>query len=148
MRIKKVSQTTSTQAQVVDGYSTSTTDSYSANYANNNFQGSYNLITDGNAVKTGRKIDGKDEYVVRVNCGNMPNNTSKNVNLPINLASVTITQPIQLFGQSSNNEYPIMQEGIKWFATTESNSTVLTISTTSDRSRFTCYTEIYYINKN
>lgn len=34
MRIKKVSQTTSTQAQVVDGYSTSTTDSYSCNYVN------------------------------------------------------------------------------------------------------------------
>lgn len=34
MRIKKVSQTTSTQAQVVDGYSTSTTDSYSCNYIN------------------------------------------------------------------------------------------------------------------
>ena len=34
MRIKKVSQTTPTQAQVVDGYSTSTTDSYSANYVN------------------------------------------------------------------------------------------------------------------
>lgn len=35
MRIKKVSETTSTQAQVVDGYSTSTTDSYSCNYVNN-----------------------------------------------------------------------------------------------------------------
>ena len=35
MRIKKVSQTTSTQAQVVNGYSTSTTDSYSCNYVNN-----------------------------------------------------------------------------------------------------------------
>lgn len=34
MRIKKVSQTTPTQAQVVDGYSTSTTDPYSANYVN------------------------------------------------------------------------------------------------------------------
>lgn len=34
MRIKKVSQTTSTQAQVVDGYSTSATDSYSCNYVN------------------------------------------------------------------------------------------------------------------
>lgn len=34
MRIKKVSQTTSTQAQVVDGYSTSVTDSYSCNYVN------------------------------------------------------------------------------------------------------------------
>lgn len=35
MRIKKVSQTTSTQAQVVDGYSTSATDSYSCNHVNN-----------------------------------------------------------------------------------------------------------------
>ena len=34
MRIKKVSQTTPVQAQIVDGYSTSTTDGYSANYVN------------------------------------------------------------------------------------------------------------------
>ena len=34
MRIKKVSQTTPVQAQIVDGYSTSTTDGYSANYIN------------------------------------------------------------------------------------------------------------------
>ena len=34
MRIKKVSQTTPTTAQVVDGYSTSTNDSYSCNYIN------------------------------------------------------------------------------------------------------------------
>lgn len=35
MRIKKVSQTTSTQAKIVDGYSTSTVDGYSCNYVNN-----------------------------------------------------------------------------------------------------------------
>lgn len=34
MRIKKVSETTPVQAQIVDGYSTSTTDGYSANYIN------------------------------------------------------------------------------------------------------------------
>ena len=34
MRIKKVSQTVPTTAQVVDGYSNSTTDSYSCNYVN------------------------------------------------------------------------------------------------------------------
>lgn len=38
MRIKKVSQTTPTQAQVVDGYSTSEFDSYSCNYTNNTFE--------------------------------------------------------------------------------------------------------------
>lgn len=34
MRIKKVSQTTPSTAQIVDGYSESTTDGYSANYVN------------------------------------------------------------------------------------------------------------------
>ena len=38
MRIRKVSQTTPIQAQVVDGYSTSQVDSYSANYVNNTFE--------------------------------------------------------------------------------------------------------------
>ena len=38
MRIRKVSQTTPIQAQVVDGYSTSQIDSYSANYVNNTFE--------------------------------------------------------------------------------------------------------------
>lgn len=37
MRIKKVSQTTPVTAQVVDGYSTSTADAYSAAYTNSNF---------------------------------------------------------------------------------------------------------------
>lgn len=59
MRIKKVSQTTSTQAQVVDGYSTSTTDSYSCNYVNNNSQDIYST----NEVKTNKVwIDGKPVY--------------------------------------------------------------------------------------
>lgn len=40
MRIKKVSQTTPTIAQIVDGYSTSTTNGYSANYINNNIKSS------------------------------------------------------------------------------------------------------------
>lgn len=37
MRIKKVSQTTSTNATIVDGYSESTQDGYSCNYINDGF---------------------------------------------------------------------------------------------------------------
>lgn len=47
MRIKKVSQTTSTQAQVVDGYSASTTDSYSCNYVNELIKSSQGSIEIG-----------------------------------------------------------------------------------------------------
>ena len=56
MRIKKVSQTTSTQAQVVDGYSASTTDSYSCNYVN----GMNTYSTD--EIRIGTWIDGKPIY--------------------------------------------------------------------------------------
>ena len=56
MRIKKVSQTTATQAQVVDGYSTSTTDSYSCNYVN-----SVNTYSTNETV-IGKWIDGKPLY--------------------------------------------------------------------------------------
>ena len=92
MRIKKVSQTTSTQAQVVDGYSTSAIDSYSCNYANNNFQNSYNLITDGDAVKTGRQVDGKDEYVKRITCSNLGGSSvEKTYATGINMTNVVIT---------------------------------------------------------
>jgi hypothetical protein len=91
MRIKKVSQTTSTQAQVVDGYSTSTIDSYSCNYANNNFQGSYNLITDGDAVKTGRQIDGKDEWVKRFSF-TTSGGSAYSKSLGFTLSDVTITK--------------------------------------------------------
>lgn len=45
--IIKVSQTTSTQAQVVDGYSTSTTDSYSCNYVNELIKSSQGYIEIG-----------------------------------------------------------------------------------------------------
>ena len=56
MRIKKVSQTTPVQAQIVDGYSESTTDGYSCNYVNEEIKrnvitcklasnGNYNLNT-------------------------------------------------------------------------------------------------------
>lgn len=59
MRIKKTSQTTSTQAQVVDGYSTSTTDSYSCNYVNNQVKDVYST----NEVKTNKIwIDEKPVY--------------------------------------------------------------------------------------
>lgn len=54
--IIKVSQTTSTQAQVVDGYSTSTTDSYSCNYVN-----SMNTYST-DEIRIGTWIDGKPIY--------------------------------------------------------------------------------------
>ena len=61
MRIKKVSKTTATSAQVIDGYSESTTDAYSCNYINkiiesgSNANGSYIKYFDGTMIVRQRK---------------------------------------------------------------------------------------------
>ena len=60
MRIEKVSQTTPTSAQIVDGYSTSTTDGYSANYVNNYVDGLHTYSTTETIV--GTWIDNKPIY--------------------------------------------------------------------------------------
>lgn len=57
MRIKKVSQTTTTQAQIVDGYSESKIDGYSCDYVNNAIKKIYSpqerkigIYTDENGI--------------------------------------------------------------------------------------------------
>lgn len=93
MRIKKVSQTTPTQAQVVDGYSASTTDSYSCNYVNglNTFSTTEQRI--------GTWIDGKLLYRKVVNLGNLPNATTKNVSHGLTIANVNI---VHFYGIAKN----------------------------------------------
>lgn len=59
MRIKKISQTTTTQAQISDGYSESKIDGYSCNYINNITKEVYSTTE----VKTNKVwIDGKPIY--------------------------------------------------------------------------------------
>ena len=52
MRIRKVSETAPVQAQIVDGYSTSTTDGYSANYLNGKLE-NYKVLWTGTCAKGG-----------------------------------------------------------------------------------------------
>lgn len=52
---------------------------------NNNYSKNYNLVTGASPIKTGRKIDGKEEYVYRINLGSLPNNNTKTYNLPFTI---------------------------------------------------------------
>ena len=61
---------------VKTGQTTTDEETYSCNYINN--LGNYS--TDGKPYKTGRKINGKDEYVIESNIGALPNKTYKNLN--------------------------------------------------------------------
>lgn len=78
-------------------------------------QNTYNLVTDGNAVKTGRKIDGKDEYIKRFSfkgLNQLPKTYNKS--LGFNLSNAIITGFEGASKSNSNN----------WFYFTDSNSTV------------------------
>ena len=134
--------------QVTDSYSASTTDSYSCNYVNNNFQGSYNLITDGSAVKTGRQVDGKDEWVKRFSFTTSGNNTyTKSLGFVLNDVIITKLEGTEISNtgnwwnanigdtQSSGN----YAQNVRLM---HDNSTIVLTSNANFR---TTYIDVYYI---
>lgn len=50
----------------------------------------YNLITDGEPVKAGYQVNGKDVWVKRVDTGALPNATTKSIRHGLDLASIQI----------------------------------------------------------
>lgn len=67
----------------------------------------YNLITDGNAVKTGRQIDGKDEYVKRFHFTGINSVSAFTKSLGFTLSDVMITQTYGTAYSNSYNWFPI-----------------------------------------
>lgn len=130
MRIKKVSQTTSTQAQVVDGYSTSTTDSYSCNYVNK----LSNYSTEETVC--GRWIDGKPIYRKVFMFAAMPNTTNKDI--PHNISNLGTT--IKCYGMavrtSDSRALPIPDSTPGAEITCGVSNTNVYVITYSDRSSF------------
>lgn len=72
-----------------------------------NFGTSYNLITDGNEVKTGRMIDGKEEYVKRFSftIGGKQADFTKSLGFKLN--EVIITNIDGAFLSNSDNTFAI-----------------------------------------
>ena len=63
MRIKKTSETTPTMASVVDGYSTSTQDGYSCNYANKHYEGTVLYLNNNGATGNITLNDSVNNYI-------------------------------------------------------------------------------------
>jgi hypothetical protein len=109
----------------------------------------YNLITGGNAIKTGRKIDDKDEYVKRILCDNLGGNgEAKSYSTGINVANSIITD-IKVMGVSGSNN---------WFPFPNNDAASSKISLTSGGNLSitfynsywqgtTAYANIYYISR-
>lgn len=111
----------------------------------------YKLVTDGNPVKTGRVIDGKDEYIKRLNLGSLPNATTKAYNIGIT-TSQKITK-FELYGESATNEYiPFPRTTgqnayVNYYINANGTDLQLVLNPTMDISRFTGYLEICYIEE-
>ena len=114
----------------------------------------YNLTDDANPIKTGRKVNGKDEYAIRCNVGTLPNNTSNNYVLPINMSKINPSK-VEFYGVSSAGELiPIPRYTgstyVNYYVTSDDLTDVstLVIISNSDLSRFTGYFNMYFTYKN
>lgn len=105
-----------------------------------------NNITTGIEFATDEWIDGKQVFRKRINCGSLPNNTTKLVGIGIALSSITIIGLKGIANRADYN-YPLPQSdpsGLNTVSLAITNPSNIEIKATSDRSTFTGYVDIYY----
>ena len=105
-------------------------------------------ITTGQEFKTGRIIDGKEEYGKRIDFGALPNNTSKTVSHGINFSKSSFIS-MQCDFQETNYKISFQNYGVRPQTTNEPiiafvGNTVIGIKTVSDMSAYTGFATIYY----
>lgn len=112
-----------------------------------------NLYTNEEPVKTGRKIDDKDEYIERISISQLPNASALEVNTDLNVEEINITDIKCLAYRSSDRTYiPIpfisMANAHIGLNTKVTNDILyLLIETTIDRSSFSAQAEISFTYK-
>lgn len=111
----------------------------------------YNLYTNEEPIKTGRKINGKNEYVKRVSIPQLPNNGSFEVGTGLNINEIKVIDLKGLAYRSSDNIYIplpfISMTGINICLNTKVIDNILNIliETSSDRTNFTGWAEVSFI---
>lgn len=115
MRIKKVSQTTPVQAQIVDGYSTSTTDGYSANYIN----GTRSTITASFSTNHTIATTNTEEKV------NLDTSVSVGNKLTLNNSGeIVVGSGVRAILVSANINYQTITAGVKYVIIKQNGATV------------------------
>lgn len=103
-------------------------------------------ISTGVECKTGRIVDGKEEYVKRINCGAMPNNTTKEIST--GLSNVRLTRPaIGYYSDTTQwTVFDLSASSITWYVTKYGEK--ISIKSTYDMSdQNETVVEIYYVKK-
>ena len=112
-----------------------------------------NITTDGNPVKTGRIIDGKEEYVKRIDFGALPNNASKEVSSGLVYLDIKIVEIDAVALNDSGTIFILPYIGS--FTNTGSiilqlvpSNNNIRIATNTDRSNVNGYINIYFTYNN
>lgn len=106
------------------------------------------ITTDGEPVKCGYKIDGKDVYVKRVGCGNLPNATTNKIASGLFSTDIKIVKPLSGEGNASSG-YSIPLPYVSTVQTsciglTFLNTGEISIATGFDYSAYIGYVDIYF----
>lgn len=108
-----------------------------------------NYETDKSAVSTNKIIDGKIEYVKRINFGSLPNSDIKKVPLNLNLNQVIVTDikafPRTKDGKTSLFPFLVNDSPIKLYFDSTDNTIVID-SGTYDVSEYEMKVDVYFIN--
>lgn len=107
----------------------------------------YNLITGGSAIKTGRKIDGKDEYVKRIECTNLGSTgVEKTYATGIDVSNSIITNIDVMSVVSSGNWFQLPNaDTANCFISLRANGILVIKFLTQWFEGATAYVNIYYI---
>lgn len=127
---------------------TSETDVYSCNYVNNTY--SSNLVNDNTPVKTGRKVNGKDEYVKRITLIGFPNATSKTFSTGITNAT-WVRHFVYMNSGDNWHLLPYLSLGALNAGVNvnvRNDASALTIQAGTDRSNLNGMAEIYFTYNN
>ena len=113
----------------------------------------YDLETDGAATLTGRKIDGKDEYVKRISMTSIGSAGTYTENLGFTLSDVLITKIDGVAISNSSNWFALpmgdYNSTTTWAIRYQLTNSTNTIDVTTATANFTsAYFEIYYISLN
>lgn len=106
-------------------------------------------IITGSEVATNEYVDGKQVYVKRINCGSLPNTTTKTIATGLSMTSITVIKIIGTCKTSTGITFPLPFLGITdnksgdipVYIAADGN---LTIKAYTNRSEMTGYVNIYY----
>ena len=111
-------------------------------------------IADGNKIITGQEvatneyIDGKRVYRKRINCGNLPNATSKTVSLSLSNVNIIKIEGIAKNSSDASNNLPLPYIDPRNLQTCVMLSIIsgynIALVTAEDKSYYTAYVTVYY----